>query len=160
MPGKRTPCKVRKACDSDPAVPALRATRADRYRAARGSSGSATELGPKGARHPSLAVGIVAGAPGLRLARVGDHVTSEHGARQGLGVLIVWPAIAAVVALIAVPIAWAFRVIRAGAGGNKAPSETDPDSADRAGLAPHGREEDDLAERLRPGQDHHQPVDP
>ncbi len=129
MPGKRTPCKVRKACDSDPVVPALRATRADRYRAARGSSGSATELGPK-------------------------------GARQGLGVLIVWPAIAAVVALIAVPIAWAFRVIRAGAGGNKAPSETDPDSADRAGLAPHGREEDDLAERLRPGQDHHQPVDP
>jgi hypothetical protein len=111
--------------------------------------------------NPSLAVGIVAGAL-LVCAWLGwaIHVTSEHGARQGLGVLIVWPAIAAVVALIAVPFAWAFRVIRAGAGGNKAPSETDPGSADRAGLAPHGREEDDLAERLRPGQDHHQPVDP
>jgi hypothetical protein len=127
MPGKRTPCKVRKACDSDPVVPALRATRADRYRAARGAADRLRSWGRKVRATPSLAVGIVAGAL-LVCAWLGwaIHVTSEHGARQGLGVLIVWPAIAAVVALIAVPIAWAFRVIRAGAGGNKAPSETDP----------------------------------
>jgi hypothetical protein len=81
--------------------------------------------------NPSLAVGIVAGVL-LVCAWIGwaIHVTSEHGARQGLGVLIAWPAIAAVVALIAVPLAWAFRVIRARTGGNQTPSETDPDSAD------------------------------
>jgi type VI protein secretion system component VasK len=41
------------------------------------------------------------------------HVTSDHGAREGLGVLIAWPVIAAVIALISVPFIWAFRVIRA-----------------------------------------------
>jgi hypothetical protein len=81
--------------------------------------------------NPSLAVGIVAGVL-LVCTWIGwaIHVTSEHGARQGLGVLIVWPAIAAVVTLIAIPFAWAFHVIRAGTGGNQMPSESDPDSAD------------------------------
>jgi hypothetical protein len=31
------------------------------------------------------------------------HVWSEHGARQGLGVLIVWPTILAVIALSSIP---------------------------------------------------------
>jgi uncharacterized membrane protein len=57
------------------------------------------------------------------------HVWSDHGARQGIGVLIVWPAIIAVLAVFSLPFIWAFSVIRASAGsGDEADAE--PESAD------------------------------
>jgi hypothetical protein len=70
-------------------------------------------------RSPWLAVGIAAGAL-LVLAWIGwaIHVSSDHGVRQGLGVLVAWPAIAAALALISIPFIWAFRVIRASIAGS------------------------------------------
>jgi type VI protein secretion system component VasK len=63
--------------------------------------------------NPWLAVGLVLGVL-LVCAWIGwaVHIWGEHSARQGLGVLIVWPAIAAVLAVISIPFVWAFRVIR------------------------------------------------
>lgn len=79
---------------------------------------------------PWLLVGIVIGVL-LVCAWIGwaIHVWSEHSARQGLGVLVVWPAIAAVLALTSIPFVWAFRVIRAGAGSDDH-AEAEHDSAD------------------------------
>ena len=57
-------------------------------------------------------------------------VWSEHGTRQGIGVLIVWPAIVAVLAVISIPFIWAFRVIRASAGNGEEEAETEPESGD------------------------------
>jgi type VI protein secretion system component VasK len=81
--------------------------------------------------NPWLLVGIVAGFL-LICAWIAwaIHVTSEHGARQGLGVLIVWPAIVAVLALISIPFVWAFRVIRAGTRSGDGEPDEQPDSAD------------------------------
>jgi hypothetical protein len=131
MPGKRTPCTVRKACDSNPVVPALRTSRAIATVPRVGAAGRLRSWGGKVRANPWLAVGIVASVL-LVCTWIGwaIHVTSEHGARQGLGVLIVWPAIAAVVTLIAIPFAWAFHLIRAGTSSNQTPSESDPDPAD------------------------------
>jgi hypothetical protein len=57
------------------------------------------------------------------------HVTSDHGAREGLGVLIAWPAILAAVVLISLPFIWAFRVIRGSITGSDAP-ESDGDETE------------------------------
>jgi hypothetical protein len=80
--------------------------------------------------NPWLAVGIVIGVL-LVCAWIGwaIHVWSEHGARQGLGVLIVWPAIVAVLALISIPFVWAFRVIRSAGSGEQEP-EAERESTD------------------------------
>lgn len=80
--------------------------------------------------NPWLAVGIVIGVL-LVCAWIGwaIHVWSDHGSRQGIGVLIVWPAVVAVLAVISIPFIWALRVIRAGArSGDEADAE--PESAD------------------------------
>jgi len=79
--------------------------------------------------NPWLAVGIAAGAI-LVLAWIGwaIHVTSDQGAREGLGVLIAWPAIAVVLALVSVPFIWALRVIRGSTAGSDEPG-TDEDQA-------------------------------
>jgi uncharacterized membrane protein len=78
--------------------------------------------------NPWLLVGIVLG---LLLVCAwlawAIHTWSENGARQGLGVLIVWPAIVAVLAVIAIPFVWAFRVIRASTRSGS--DEEQPDSA-------------------------------
>jgi hypothetical protein len=58
------------------------------------------------------------------------HIWSDHGARQGLGVLVVWPAIVAVLALISLPFIWAFRVIRASARSGDSDDEAEPKPAD------------------------------
>ncbi len=58
------------------------------------------------------------------------HVWSEHSARQGVGVLVVWPAIVAVLALISIPFIWAFRVIRSSARSDEQEAEPEPESAD------------------------------
>jgi hypothetical protein len=74
--------------------------------------------------NPWLAVGIALAAL-LILAWLGwaIHITSDHGAREGLGVLVAWPAIAAAVALISLPFIWAFRVIRASRGAGESTIE-------------------------------------
>ena len=58
------------------------------------------------------------------------HVGSAHGARQALGVLIVWPAIALVLGIIAIPFVWAFRVIRTSARSDESELEAEPESAE------------------------------
>jgi uncharacterized membrane protein len=87
--------------------------------------------GRKVAGNPWLAVGIVAGVllVGAWVAWA-IHVWSEHSARQGLGVLVVWPAIVAVLALISIPFIWAFRVIRASARSAEQEADAEPESGD------------------------------
>jgi hypothetical protein len=58
------------------------------------------------------------------------HIWSENSARQGIGVLIVWPAVLAVLAVISIPFVWAFRVIRAGAGSDEREPDAEAESAD------------------------------
>jgi hypothetical protein len=81
--------------------------------------------------NPWLAVGIVIGVL-LVCAWIGwaINVWSEHGARVGIGVLIVWPAIVAVLASISIPFIWGFRVIRAGARSGDHEPDAEADSAD------------------------------
>jgi type VI protein secretion system component VasK len=78
-----------------------------------------------------LAVGIVIGVL-LVCAWIGwaIHVGSEHGRREALGVLIVWPAIVAVLSVISIPFIWAFRLIRASARSGEHEPDAEPDSAD------------------------------
>jgi hypothetical protein len=58
----------------------------------------------------------LATAAGVLLAAVwivfAIHVTSDKGARAGLGVLVAWPALLVALALLSVPCIWAFRLIR------------------------------------------------
>jgi uncharacterized membrane protein len=81
--------------------------------------------------NPWLLVGIIV-AFLLICAWIGwaVHVWSENGARQGLGVLIVWPAIVAVLALISIPFVWAFRVIRASARSPESGADVGSDASD------------------------------
>jgi hypothetical protein len=96
--------------------------------------GAADRLRSAGGRiwaNPWLLVGIVV-AVLLVCAWIAwaVHIWSENGARQGIGVLIVWPAIVAVVAVISIPFVWAFRVIRAGSGSDKSEPDAKAESAD------------------------------
>jgi type VI protein secretion system component VasK len=81
--------------------------------------------------NPWLAVGIVIGVL-LVCAWIGwaIHVWSDQGSRQAIGVLIIWPAIAAVLAVISIPFIWGFRVIRASARSDEGEPDAKPDSAD------------------------------
>lgn len=81
--------------------------------------------------NPWLAVGIVIGLL-LVCAWIGwaIHVGSERGSREALGVLIVWPAIAMVLALISIPFIWAFRVIRASARSDEPQADTDAEATE------------------------------
>jgi hypothetical protein len=83
--------------------------------------------------NPWLVVGIVAGFLLVcTWVAWAVHVWSDHGAREGLGVLIVWPAIVAVLAVLAMPFVWAFTVIRSsGRSGEQEPRE-EPESAEEA----------------------------
>ena len=82
-------------------------------------------------RNPWLVVGAVIGLL-LVIAWIAwaVHVWSDHGARQGLGVLIVWPAILALLAVISIPVVWAVLVIRSSARSGDQKPETEPDSGD------------------------------
>jgi hypothetical protein len=93
-----------------------------------GAADRLRSAGRKVLGNPWLAVGIVIGLL-LVCAWIGwaIHVWSEHGARQGLGVLIVWPAILAVIALISIPFVWAFRVIRASSSSGDEKPDAEPD---------------------------------
>ena len=63
--------------------------------------------------NPWLLVAIV-GVAILILAWIGwaIHVSSDDGARAGLGVLIAWPAMLAALALISLPFIGGYRLIR------------------------------------------------
>jgi len=95
-----------------------------------GAADRLRSLGRKATANPWLAVGIVIGVL-LFCAWIGwaIHVWSDHGSRQAIGVLIIWPATAAVLAVISIPFVWAFRVIRAGARSGDEP-DAEPESAD------------------------------
>jgi hypothetical protein len=82
-------------------------------------------------RNPWLIAGLVVGFL-LVCAWIAwaIHVGSEHGGGAALGVLIVWPAIVVVLAVIAIPFIWAFRVIRAGTGSGEGDSGPKPGSDD------------------------------
>jgi uncharacterized membrane protein len=84
-------------------------------------------------RNPWLIVGIVIGVL-LICAWIGwaAHVWSEHGAREGLGALIAWAAIAAVIALISVPFVWGFSVLRASMRSSAAEADRETEPADEA----------------------------
>jgi uncharacterized membrane protein len=81
--------------------------------------------------NPWLAIGLVLAAL-LVCAWIAwaVHVWSEHSLRQGIGVLVVWPAIVAVLALISIPFIWAFRVIRLSVRSDEQEADTKPESAD------------------------------
>jgi TRAP-type C4-dicarboxylate transport system permease small subunit len=81
--------------------------------------------------NPWLAIGIVLAAL-LVCAWIAwaVHVWSEHSARQGIGVLVAWPAIVAVLALISIPFIWAFRVIRSSARSDEQEAKPEPESGD------------------------------
>jgi hypothetical protein len=87
--------------------------------------------GRRVAGNPWLVIAIVAGFL-LICAWIAwaIQVSSEHGARQALGVLIVWPAILAVLGLIAIPFVWSFRVIRASARAPESGPDVEPDPGD------------------------------
>jgi type VI protein secretion system component VasK len=82
-------------------------------------------------RNPWLIAGLVVGFL-LVCAWIAwaIHVGSEHGGGAALGVLIVWPAIVVVLAVISIPFIWGFRVIRASARSDGGESDAKPDSAD------------------------------
>jgi TRAP-type C4-dicarboxylate transport system permease small subunit len=81
--------------------------------------------------NPWLAVGLVLLVL-LVCAWIAWAITvwSEHGARQGIGVLIVWPAIVAVVALISIPFIWTLRVLRASAREAEQEADAEPETGD------------------------------
>jgi hypothetical protein len=81
-------------------------------------------------RNPWLIAGIVVGFL-LVCAWIAwaIHVSSEQGTREALGVLVVWPAIVVVLAVISIPFIWGFRVIRASARSDGEP-DAESGSAD------------------------------
>jgi type VI protein secretion system component VasK len=103
--------------------------------------------GRKVVGNPWLAIGIVIGVL-LICAWIAwaVHVWSDHGARQGIGVLIVWPAIVAVLAVISIPFIWAFRVIRASAGSEGSEDEVEAESGDADGAEREAAEPGDQGE--------------
>jgi hypothetical protein len=82
-------------------------------------------------RNPWLIAGLVVGFL-LVCAWIAwaIHVSSEQGTREALGVLIVWPALVVLLAVISIPFAWGFRVIRASARSDAGEPNAEPDSAD------------------------------
>jgi hypothetical protein len=104
----------------------------DRLRAANGDDGFVG----RARSSPRLVVAIAGGAV-LLLAWIGwaIYVTSDHGARAGLGVVIAWPAMLAALALISLPFIGGYLLIRrlsASDGGTAEAesSETDQDDED------------------------------
>jgi hypothetical protein len=62
---------------------------------------------------PPLAIGAVVGAL-LVVAWIGwaIYVTNDHGARAGLGVVIIWPAMLAALAIISLPFIGGYLLIK------------------------------------------------
>ena len=102
----------------------------DRLRAANGDDGFVG----RARSSPRLVVAIAGGAV-LLIAWIGwaIYVAGDHGARAGLGVVIVWPAMLAALAIISLPFIGGYLLIKRlspsdGDGG--AAATADPDTAD------------------------------
>ena len=95
--------------------------------------------------NPWLAVAVAAGAI-LVLAWIvwAIYVAADRGAREGLGVLIAWPALAAAAALIALPFIGIYLLVRsretgdsqASDGEQASPSEKQKDSDEAEATSP------------------------
>ncbi len=99
--------------------------------------------------NPLLLVAIV-GVAILILAWIGwaIHVSSDDGARAGLGVLIAWPAMLAALALISVPFIGGYRLIRRlSAGGGQ---ESDEREDAEEGEVAQGDAKEDQEEGAEP----------
>jgi hypothetical protein len=101
----------------------------DRVRAANGDNGFVG----RARSSPRLAIGAAVGAL-LLVAWIGwaIYVTNDHGARAGLGVVIIWPAMLAALAIISLPFIGGYLLIK-----RLSPSDHDggtataePDTAD------------------------------
>jgi hypothetical protein len=81
---------------------------------------------------PRLAIGAAVGAL-LVAAWIGwaVYVTSDQGARAGLGVLIAWPAMLAALALISLPFIGLYLLIRRLSPSDGATAEAEPSDADQ-----------------------------
>jgi hypothetical protein len=84
--------------------------------------------------NPRLVVAVAGGAV-LLLAWIGwaIYVTSDHGARAGLGVLIAWPATLAALALISLPFIGGYLLIRRlsqSDGGAEVVADAEPSEAE------------------------------
>jgi hypothetical protein len=83
----------------------------------------------------------LAAAAILLLAWIGwaIYVTSDRGAREGLGVVIAWPAMVAALALISLPFIGGYLLIRRLSGSEDGPTaETESSDADPEAKAPAG----------------------
>ena len=99
--------------------------------------------------NPWLLVAIV-GVAILILAWIGwaIHVSSDDGARAGLGVLIAWPAMLAALALISLPFIGGYRLIRRlSAGGGQ---ESDEREDAEEGEVEQGDAKEDQEEGAEP----------
>jgi len=116
----------------------------DQLRSASGDDG----LVGRARSNPWLLVAIV-GVAILILAWIGwaIHVSSDDGARAGLGVLIAWPAILAALALISLALIGGYRLIRhLSAGGGE-------DTAIAVEVSDEGDEGDEGEDPEEPGQE-------
>ncbi len=82
----------------------------------------------------------IAGGAVLLLAWIGwaIYVTSDHGARAGLGVVIAWPAMLAALAIISLPFIGGYLLIR-----RLTPSEGDGGTATADAETPDADDEDE-----------------
>jgi hypothetical protein len=86
---------------------------------------------------PWLLVAIV-GAAILILAWIGwaIHVTSDNGARAGIGVVIAWPAMLVALALISLPFIGVYLLLRYLSGSGEGGGEEKEDSEEEEGAEP------------------------
>ena len=114
----------------------------DRLRAANGDEGVVGRL-----RSNARLVVAIAGGGVLLLAWIGwaIHVTSDHGARAGLGVVIVWPAMLAALVVISLPFIGGYLLIRrlASSEGEGSAETVEAESAEEEDGAEDQEDEED-----------------
>jgi hypothetical protein len=79
------------------------------------------------------------------------HVTSDKGARAGLGVLVAWPALLVALALISLPFIWAFRLIRGTRANGTRSGSVDFGGSESEEAHDSGGSESTRAEATEPG---------
>jgi hypothetical protein len=130
----------------------------DRLRAANGDDGFVG----RARSNPRLVVAIAGGAV-LLLAWIGwaIYVTSDHGARAGLGVVIAWPAMLAALAIISLPFIGGYLLIRrlspsddgGTATAEEAPSDADEEGDEGSEDEPEDSADEDASEDEEEGED-------
>jgi hypothetical protein len=79
------------------------------------------------------------------------HVTSDNGARAGFGVLVAWPALLVGLALISLPLIWAFRLIRGARASGARSGSVDFGGSESEEAHDSGGSESTRAEATEPG---------